>query len=396
MQSTTLMPVNKQATATITSMSEQNKKISTNYFFRDTACKINIDSKYKAYLCCNDKESHIVNIPTQCGEGHLFCYQCIVVVPQPKGEAKEFCPECYLSESQSTNNLPEESFTLHKDYCIQSIVDTISINCPTKETFNLENKQQCNWQGELKQLDSHLIKDCNIFPKAEVLQHKILQLEKQLEETIASISTTHNLTKKITLLEQEIARLKQQSFDQAQEISLLNQQIANITTNIEKIEKASSVATNNRQIQPFIWKIDHYSRRLHNEKQGIKMATISPSFYPKQGGYNFAAKVYLNGDGLGKYTHMSVFIVVKKGEYDNILKWPLANAKITVTLINQDGKNNWHDAWHSDVASSSFQKPIAESNIATGNPLFIDHIQLNNGGFIKDDTVFLKVKIEQK
>ena len=396
MQSTTLMPVNKQATATITSMSEQNKKISTNYFFRDTACKINIDSKYKAYLCCNDKESHIVNIPTQCREGHLFCYQCIVVVPQTKGQAKEFCPECYISKSQSTNNLSEECFTLNKDYCIQRIVNTISINCPTKETFNLENKQQCNWQGELKQLDSHLIKDCSIFPKAEVLQHKISQLEKQLEETIASISTSHNLTKKITLQEQEIAQLKQQSFNQAQEISLLHQQIANITTNVERIKHASAVAIDNREIKPFIWKIDNYRHRLHNEKHGIKTEIISPPFYSRQGEYKFAAKVYLNGDGVGRNTHMSVFFVVKKGEYDNILKWPLANIKIIFTLINQDGKGNRQEAWYSDATSSSFQKPITDSNIAAGSPLFIDHDLLNNGGFIKDDTVFLKVKIEQK
>lgn len=34
------------------------------------------------------------------------------------------------------------------------------------------------------------------------------------------------------------------------------------------------------------------------------------------------ARVYLNGDGMGKGTHLSLFFVVMRGEYDALLPWP--------------------------------------------------------------------------
>lgn len=32
--------------------------------------------------------------------------------------------------------------------------------------------------------------------------------------------------------------------------------------------------------------------------------------------------MYLNGDGTGKGTHLSLFFVVMKGDYDALLPWP--------------------------------------------------------------------------
>jgi len=34
------------------------------------------------------------------------------------------------------------------------------------------------------------------------------------------------------------------------------------------------------------------------------------------------ARLYLNGDGMGKGTHVSLFFVVMRGAYDALLKWP--------------------------------------------------------------------------
>jgi len=34
------------------------------------------------------------------------------------------------------------------------------------------------------------------------------------------------------------------------------------------------------------------------------------------------ARLYLNGDGMGKGTHVSLFFVIMRGAYDALLKWP--------------------------------------------------------------------------
>ena len=33
-------------------------------------------------------------------------------------------------------------------------------------------------------------------------------------------------------------------------------------------------------------------------------------------------RAYLNGDGIGENTHLSLFFVIMKGEYDPLLVWP--------------------------------------------------------------------------
>ena len=49
-------------------------------------------------------------------------------------------------------------------------------------------------------------------------------------------------------------------------------------------------------------------------------------------------RVNANGDGSGKGTHLSLFVHLLKGEYDDQLQWPF-NAKITVQLLNWSGDN---------------------------------------------------------
>lgn len=42
-------------------------------------------------------------------------------------------------------------------------------------------------------------------------------------------------------------------------------------------------------------------------------------------------RIYLNGDGTGRGTHLSLFFVVMRGHSDALLKWPF-NQKVTLTL----------------------------------------------------------------
>lgn len=35
-------------------------------------------------------------------------------------------------------------------------------------------------------------------------------------------------------------------------------------------------------------------------------------------------RLYLNGDGTGRGTHLSLFFVVMRGKYDALLKWPFS------------------------------------------------------------------------
>ena len=45
-------------------------------------------------------------------------------------------------------------------------------------------------------------------------------------------------------------------------------------------------------------------------------------------------RVYLNGDGMGYKTHLSLFFVLMKGEFDALLKWPFEH-KISMILVGK-------------------------------------------------------------
>lgn len=55
------------------------------------------------------------------------------------------------------------------------------------------------------------------------------------------------------------------------------------------------------------------------------------AFYTSKYGYKMCLRIYLNGDGTGRGTHLSLFFVVMRGHSDALLKWPF-NQK--VSLIN--------------------------------------------------------------
>ena len=91
------------------------------------------------------------------------------------------------------------------------------------------------------------------------------------------------------------------------------------------------------------WCRDNYStsdtvpctRTLKNytayKKSGRKW--YSNPFYTSDKGYKMQLYVNANGEGSGKGTHLSLFVYVMPGEYDDSLEWPLDHI-VTIQLLN--------------------------------------------------------------
>ena len=142
-----------------------------------------------------------------------------------------------------------------------------------------------------------------------------------------------------------------------------------------------------------LWKIDGYQRKRRDAINGVKAALYSHPFYSAQYGYKMCAKIYMNGDGFGKGSHLSLFFVVMKGDYDALQTWPFQK-KITMMLLDQGNGDHVIDAFYSDPQSSSFQRPKSDMNIASGSPLFMPLDSLSNRLYIKDDVMFVKIIVE--
>ncbi|MGH0165823.1 UNVERIFIED_CONTAM: hypothetical protein FKN15_049380 [Acipenser sinensis] len=144
----------------------------------------------------------------------------------------------------------------------------------------------------------------------------------------------------------------------------------------------------------FIWKIGDFTRKRQDAREGRTPAMFSPGFYTSKYGYKMCMRLYLNGDGTGRGTHLSLFFVVMKGNSDALLKWPF-NQKVTLMLLDQNNREHIIDAFRPDVTSSSFQRPISEMNIASGCPLFCPLAKLEGkSSYLRDDTIFIKAIVD--
>jgi len=59
-----------------------------------------------------------------------------------------------------------------------------------------------------------------------------------------------------------------------------------------------------------IWKISEYAERKRQAVEGRILSLYSQPFYTSRYGYKMCARVYLNGDGAGRNTHLSLFFVI--------------------------------------------------------------------------------------
>ena len=163
-----------------------------------------------------------------------------------------------------------------------------------------------------------------------------------------------------------------------------------VLSDIEEHVQQQQVSTYNGIL---LWKISDLARKKNDAVTGREVSIYSPCFHTSQHGYKMCARLYLNGDGMGKGSHLSLFFIVMRGDYDALLRWPFRQ-KVTFMLLDQDNVEHVVDAFRPDPNSSSFQRPRRESNIASGCPMFCSLSELNNHAYVRDDVMFLKVLVD--
>ncbi|XP_029024338.1 TNF receptor-associated factor 2 [Betta splendens] len=234
-------------------------------------------------------------------------------------------------------------------------------------------------------------------------------------EDSAAIPQPVDLDKKVSALEnivcvlnREVERnsLTQEAF--AHQHRLDQENIENLSNKIRQLERTltmrdlqlSETEQLVRELQfctydgVFVWKISDFSRRRQDAVAGRTPAMFSPAFYSSKYGYKMCLRLYLNGDGTGRGTHLSLFFVVMRGKCDALLKWPFSQ-KVTLMLLDQNNREHIIDAFRPDITSTSFQRPISEMNIASGCPLFCPLAKLaGKSPYLRDDTIFIKAIVD--
>lgn len=161
-----------------------------------------------------------------------------------------------------------------------------------------------------------------------------------------------------------------------------------------------------------IWKLADYSRKLQEAKLRNNHEFFSPAFYTHRYGYKLQVSAFLNGNGSGEGTHLSIYIRVLPGEYDNLLEWPFSY-KVTFSIMDQSDPSlskpqHITETFNPDPNWKNFQKPsgatggggggsrdsMDESMLGFGYPKFISHEEIKKRNYVRDNAIFLKASIE--
>ncbi|XP_006640851.1 TNF receptor-associated factor 1 [Lepisosteus oculatus] len=233
--------------------------------------------------------------------------------------------------------------------------------------------------GEFKQKLSELQQKIYIY------ENIVTVLNREVEKNQAAVLALEHQNKNS---QDNIANLELQVAEQQGKLAVKDLLISSLHLRISALEEASHDGT-------FIWKISNLSKKMQEAAAGRENNLYSPAFYTGKYGYKVCMRCYLNGDGMGKGTHISLFFVVMKGEYDALLSWPFKH-KVTFFLLDQNQREHVIDAFRPDLSSTSFQRPVRDMNVASGCPLFFPHAKLKSPkhAYSKDDTLFIKCIVD--
>ncbi|CAF3512684.1 unnamed protein product [Rotaria socialis] len=170
---------------------------------------------------------------------------------------------------------------------------------------------------------------------------------------------------------------------------VLNQDFASLQEKVNDLQCVSYDGTS-------LWKIADVKKKMIDAQSERQTSIYSPPFYSSPTGYKTRARLYLNGDGNARRTHMSLFFVLMRSVNDPILTFPFSY-KVTFCLYDQTpAQRHIIDSFRPDTKSSSFQRPRSDMNIASGIPKFfpLEMIQKEENPYVRDDTMFIKIMVD--
>ena len=243
-------------------------------------------------------------------------------------------------------------------------------------------------QGTIPQLTSHA-KEYTAY-HAQLLKMGYKEMKESIKSQLSIASSKEealqaeiNQTK--AQLNSKIQQLFESSIKAESAITQLQDGLSEVSLLLQTLQAASYDGT-------FIWKIPEISRRRREAVTGKTVSLYSAPFYTSRHGYKICLRLYMNGDGTGKGTHLSFFVTLMRGEYDALLPWPFRQA-VTLTLMDQNRQRDIVQSFRPESTSSSFQRPCNDMNVASGCPTFAPITVLDNTSYVKDDTMFLKCTI---
>ncbi|CAG9854995.1 unnamed protein product [Phyllotreta striolata] len=179
-----------------------------------------------------------------------------------------------------------------------------------------------------------------------------------------------------------------------EELLVAKKDLDQMKLDVEILEGLASSADMRSTPGSLMWKIGEVDSCMTKAKEtGIVLK--SPVFYTHEYGYKIRVLLYLNGLNKWKDRYALLSLHVIKGEYDLLLKWP-CHIEGTITLKDLNDVDSTKLFTKTITAKRKMgDEECEDPQESSSCYIFIPHTTLFKGKFIKNDTMFIDVKIRQ-
>ena len=293
---------------------------------------------------------------------------------------------CPIADFGCLNDISSDNLQEHYSSKVHQQCLTKAIELYTQQIYNTPKNNSTVLYDEVD--SSEIVESMNILAEGVSCLH---------DEGIQLHSNLVQLHSNILEQQKQLEQLNNSIEESAQFIHAAQMNNSILQTEIETIKQMmmnlTSQASNDGT---FIWKITNVAQRIRDAISEQQTSVYSPPFYSSPSGYKMCMRLYFNGDGQARRTHLSLFFVLMRGDYDAVLQWPFPY-KVTFCLYDQtSSQRHLIDSFRPDIKSNSFQRPRSNMNIASGIPKFcpLPTIQQHNSSYVCDDCMFIRCIIE--
>ena len=328
--------------------------------------------QFEEVNCSNECEKMIErryltsHVETECPCRDTNCQYCHDTGEHQfiEGQHKEECPKLPLPcpNKCEVGSVPREDMEAHRKECPLEMIQCEYHNVGCEVSMVREDMEKHNNQT----VKEHL----------QLTTHKLSAMEDQLATALKQIS---NLT-----------ILMHSQFDLTANAGAMCN-ISVIKWSI-KLNAMVSMFKSGNLVLPATVKMSGYSKMEENDKEWY-----SDPFYTHIKGYKMCLTTNAAGDGGGRGTHLSVFLILTKGSHDDELIWPL-RGKFEIKLLNQISDSEHHSVTVTyDDNTDGPGNRVMEGDISEdgwGRPQFISNEDLCDSTptcqYLSDDCLFFQ------
>ena len=350
----------------------------------------------------------VVNCPYSCGESihkhnleehksqhcalrPFTCQYCNLHKANYQEVTEEHWPTCEKYPVSCPNDCWEEK--IERQQLKQHLEQTCPlelVECEFSCVGCVVRLQRCLMSAHMAETNAHLSMVAQLSKNVPELKHTVHQQADQIKQQADQIKQQGDQIKQQTdLIKQQGDQIKQQEDQIKQQEDQIKQDREQIKQQGDQIKQLELFVKEQEFVflNPPVYVIMNGFKEHRNKDD----TWYSLPFYSHLGGYKMCLRVDANGTGNGKGTHVSVFVYLMRGNFDDHVKWPFCG-NITVQLHNDACCFERVIPMNQDAVLSPRCRPIAERNESGyGHNCYISHQDIYTAGYNYGNTLKFSV-----